>query len=46
MTSSPRKLSEYLAIHHDLKLVTGNIKHFRRVSELSIEPVLANARLR
>lgn len=46
MTGNPRKLSEYLDIRDDLKLVTDNIKHFRRVSELSIEPVLANARLR
>lgn len=32
------------AILHDLELVTGNVKHFRRVPGLRISPVLADAR--
>lgn len=32
------------AIHHDLALVTGNVRHFRRIPELKLEPVLADAR--
>ncbi|MGH9367167.1 MAG: type II toxin-antitoxin system VapC family toxin [Thermoanaerobaculia bacterium] len=34
------------AIHHDLELVTGNLRHFRRIEELRIHPVLADARSR
>lgn len=32
------------AIHHDLELVTGNLRHFQRVPGLKINPVLAQAR--
>ena len=32
------------ALHHGLRLVTGNLKHFRRVPGLAVEPVLAEAR--
>ena len=32
------------ALHHDLELVTGNIKHFGRVPRLRISTVLADAR--
>jgi predicted nucleic acid-binding protein len=32
------------AVHHDLELVTGNIKHFERVPGLRICEVLATAR--
>lgn len=32
------------AIYHDLALVTGNIKHFRRIRRLRLEPVLHRAR--
>ena len=32
------------ALHHGLRLVTGNLKHFRRVPGLAVEPVLADAR--
>lgn len=32
------------AIHHDLTLVTGNLRHFRRVPGLEIVSVLADAR--
>jgi predicted nucleic acid-binding protein len=31
------------ALLHDLELVTGNVKHFRRVPGLRITPVLAEA---
>ena len=34
------------ALLHDLELVTGNVKHFRRVPGLRISPVLAEARTR
>ena len=34
------------ALLHDLELVTGNVKHFRRVPGLLISPVLAEARAR
>jgi len=34
------------ALVHDLELVTGNVKHFRRVPGLRISPVLAEARTR
>jgi len=32
------------ALVHDLELVTGNVKHFKRVPGLRISPVLADAR--
>jgi predicted nucleic acid-binding protein len=32
------------ALFHDLELVTGNVKHFKRVPGLRISPVLADAR--
>lgn len=28
------------ALHHDLVLVTGNIRHFERVPDLKLEPIL------
>jgi tRNA(fMet)-specific endonuclease VapC len=34
------------ALVHDLELVTGNVKHFRRVTGLRISPALAEARVR
>jgi len=34
------------ALVHDLELVTGNVKHFKRVPGLRISPVLAEARTR
>ncbi len=34
------------ALLHDLELVTGNVKHFRRVPELRVSPALADARAR
>ncbi len=34
------------ALVHDLELVTGNVKHFKRVPGLRISPVLAEARIR
>src|SRR3990172_3164208 len=33
------------ALLHDLELVTGNVKHFKRVPQLRISPALAEARL-
>ena len=33
------------AIEHDLELVTGNLKHFRRISRLRVNPILAEARV-
>lgn len=32
------------AVHHDLSLVTGNVRHFSRVPGLKIERALADAR--
>jgi len=32
------------ALHHDLELVTGNVKHFKRVPGLRISRALADAR--
>lgn len=32
------------ALHHSLALVTGNLRHFRRVPGLRITPVLADSR--
>ncbi len=32
------------ALHHGLELVTGNLRHFRRVPGLRISPVLADER--
>lgn len=34
------------ALVHDLELVTGNVKHFKRVPGLRVTPVLAYARAR
>jgi tRNA(fMet)-specific endonuclease VapC len=34
------------ALLHDLELVTGNVKHFKRVPWLRISPALADARMR
>lgn len=34
------------ALLHDLELVTGNVKHFKRVPHLRISPALADARIR
>jgi predicted nucleic acid-binding protein len=34
------------AILHDLELVTGNVKPFKRIPGLRISPVLADARTR
>jgi predicted nucleic acid-binding protein len=34
------------ALVHDLELVTGNVKHFRRVPGLRVAPALADARAR
>jgi predicted nucleic acid-binding protein len=33
------------ALLHDLELVTGNVKHFRRVPQLRVSAVLADARI-
>ena len=32
------------ALHHDLVLVTGNLRHFTRIPDLDIEAVLAESR--
>ncbi len=32
------------AVHHDLELVTGNVRHFRRINALRLSTVLADAR--
>ena len=32
------------ALHHDLELVTGNLRHFERVPGLRVNPVLAETR--
>lgn len=32
------------AVYHDLALVTGDIKHFRRIKQLRLEPVLDRIR--
>jgi predicted nucleic acid-binding protein len=32
------------AVHHGLHLVTGNIRHFRRIPGLQLEPTFADAR--
>ncbi len=32
------------AIYHDLELVTGNLRHFSRISGLRVNPILADAR--
>lgn len=32
------------AVHHGLQLVTGNVRHFRRIPGLQLEPAFANAR--
>jgi len=32
------------AVYYDLKLVSGNIRHFARITELKIEPILADSR--
>jgi predicted nucleic acid-binding protein len=47
----PRPLRAYVnlqiaatAIYHDLELVSGNLRHFSRIPELKLNPVLANAR--
>ena len=34
------------ALYHGLELVTGNLKHFRRIPNLSINTQLADARIR
>jgi predicted nucleic acid-binding protein len=32
------------AIHHGLELVTGNVRHFSRISELQLNRIIADAR--
>ena len=32
------------AIYHDLELVTGNLRHFQRVPNLRLNPILADSR--
>lgn len=32
------------AIYHDLELVSGNLRHFSRITDLKINPILADAR--
>jgi predicted nucleic acid-binding protein len=32
------------AVYHDLELVSGNSRHFSRISKLKINPILADAR--
>lgn len=32
------------AIYHDLELVTGNIRHFQRIPNLRMNPILADSR--
>jgi predicted nucleic acid-binding protein len=32
------------AVHHDLELVTGNLRHFRRISGLRFNTILEEAR--
>lgn len=32
------------AIFHDLELVTGNIRHFQRIPNLRLNPILADSR--
>jgi predicted nucleic acid-binding protein len=32
------------AIYHGLELVSGNLRHFSRIKDLKINPILANAR--
>ena len=32
------------AVHHDLELVTGNLRHFRRISGLRLSTALDDAR--
>jgi predicted nucleic acid-binding protein len=32
------------AIYHDLELVTGNIRHFQRIPNLRLNPILADSR--
>ena len=32
------------AIYHDLELVSGNLRHFARIANLKINPILADAR--
>jgi predicted nucleic acid-binding protein len=32
------------ALHHELELVTGNLRHFERVPTLVLKPILADAR--
>ncbi|MBA7539888.1 Toxin FitB [subsurface metagenome] len=34
------------AIGHDLELITGNLRHFNRISDLKLNHVLANSRNR
>lgn len=32
------------ALYHDLELVTGNLRHFERIPDLRINPILAESR--
>ncbi len=32
------------AIYHDLELVTGNLRHFSRISDLKLNHILADSR--
>lgn len=32
------------AVYHDLELVSGNLRHFTRISQLRLNPILANSR--
>jgi len=49
LESSGRRLAEAdlqiaaTALLHDLRLVTGNVRHFGRIAGLAIEPALADA---
>jgi predicted nucleic acid-binding protein len=32
------------AVYHNLELVTGNLRHFARIPQLRVNPILANSR--
>jgi len=32
------------ALHHDLELVTGNLRHFKRIPDLRLNQILSNSR--
>jgi predicted nucleic acid-binding protein len=43
-SSSIRQQWSAMAVYHNLELVSGNLRHFARIPQLRLNPILANSR--